>query len=364
LLKENNHYLLKGERKMRSKNKIFVSAAIVIILIISSWTGVRAAEIEDSQDNATIELRTDVTEIKKDKKIPVQIFVTNGNKKVTALDVLVDYNKDVFYDLTQEDFKTDIDTELLTYEPNADPTEKYGIFDILAKEGNGITNGVIATIYLTPKVDVSPNGLKVKLLSLFDGEVGYEDGSYLDMSDKDITTWPSEEELDKLYLNTEVYKIGNNNINKYEEDDRYISRVEPLTTLSSFKSNLFTNGNIKVLKPDGTELEDAEDKYVGTGMTLVVTKDEGTDKEQKIKLKISVKGDVARSKQEGDTSDENLKCGDGQVTMIDINRVNLVCINKIDLEDEFKIAADMNESGSISIIDLLRINFIIIGVNR
>ena len=351
----------------RKINKI-VSAIIIMLLLLFFKTEVKAAENNEKTNTnnnlPTIRLQTDVTEIKKDQKIPIEIFVTDGDQKVSGLDVLIDYNKDLFYDLTEDDFKTDLKTETFSYEANSDPTGKYGNFIILLSEGKEIKNEIIATIYLTPKVDIPTNGQKVQMLRIFDGLITYEDSSNADFLGQDISGWPSAEELEKLYLNTDIYKIGEGNINQYEEDDRYISKVEPLTTLSSFKSNLVTNGNIKVLKPDGTELEDVENKYVGTGMTLVVTKDEGTDKEQKIKLKISVKGDVAMSKQEGDTSDENLKCGDGQVTMIDINRVNLVCINKIDLEDEFKIAADMNENGNISIIDLLKMNFIVIGLNK
>ena len=353
---------------MKGKIKEIVFAIITMLLIVAIWPlSITKAADESNQNDEnlpTLEFRTDVTEIKKDQKIPVQIFVTDGSKKVQAIDLFVHYNDEIFNELTESDIVPNIDTEDFSYEINEEEFGKDGDLIIVAKDGSEISNGVFATIYLTPKKDVSPNGLKVNLLKLYNGMITYKYGGSKNFEDQEIAAWPKAEELEKLYLNTDVYKIGEGNINQYEEDDRYISRVEPLTTLSSFKSNLVTNGNIKVLKPDGTELEDEENKYVGTGMTLVVTKDEGTDKEQKIKLKISVKGDVARSKQEGDTSDENLKCGDGQVTMIDINRVNLVCINKIDLEDEFKIAADMNESGSISIIDLLRINFIIIGVNK
>lgn len=348
---------------MKKQKLINIISVIIILALILSFKTISMADENTTINRPTLELKADVTEIKKGEKIPIQLIATEGDKNVEGIDLFVHCNTDIFDDLTIDDIKLTMATDQFDYNVDEEYSQD-GNLILVTSSNNGISNGVLATIYLTPKVDVPANGQKVELLKLYDGAITYEDGYTEHLEDKNISGWPTEEELNKLYLNTDVYKIGTDNTNKYEEDDRYISRVEPLTTLSSFKSNLFTNGNIKVLKPDGTELEDAEDKYVGTGMTLVVTKDEGTDKEQKIKLQISVKGDVARAKQEGDTSDENLKCGDGKVTMIDINRVNLVCINKIDLEDEFKIAADMNENGNISIIDLLKMNFIVIGLNK
>lgn len=352
----------------RKINKI-VSAIIIMLLLLFFKTEVKAAENNEKTNTnnnlPTIRLQTDVTEIKKDQKIPIEIFVTDGDQKVSGLDVLIDYNKDLFYDLTEDDFKTDLKTETFSYEANSDPTGKYGNFIILLSEGKEIKNEIIATIYLTPKVDIPTNGQKVQMLRIFDGLITYEDSSNADFLGQDISGWPSAEELEKLYLNTDIYKIGNNNINQYEEDDRFISQVEPQTTLKTFISNLTTNGTtIKVLKPDGTELEDADDQYVGTGMTLLITKDEDTKMPQKIKLQISVKGDIARSAKEGEEDGANLKWGDGQVTMIDLTRANLAFLDMLDLEDEFKISADINESNRISIIDIVNINLMFLGLQQ
>ena len=143
-----------------------------------------------------------------------------------------------------------------------------------------------------------------------------------------------------LYLSSEIYKIGNNDIKKYEVGDKYISRVIEKTTLEKYIANLKTNGTIKVLKTDGTELQKGE--YVGTGMTLQVTKDK-----EKIELQIAVMGDLN---------------GDGRVTIVDLTTINHAILQTETLENEYKIAADINENDNISITDLISINEMILGI--
>ncbi len=49
-------------------------------------------------------------------------------------------------------------------------------------------------------------------------------------------------EPDHLYLKSKIYKIGENNIDIYEENDVYLDKMEPETTLENFKKNCETNG--------------------------------------------------------------------------------------------------------------------------
>lgn len=136
-----------------------------------------------------------------------------------------------------------------------------------------------------------------------------------------------------LYLSSDIYKIGNTDIKNYEVGDKYISRVEKETTLDVYMENLHTNGHIKVVKQDGiTELTDNE--LVGTGMTLIVTKDE-----EKIELKIAVMGDLS---------------GDGKVTAQDLSTLNQSILKTLPtpLENEYKIAGDLDENENITATDL------------
>lgn len=145
---------------------------------------------------------------------------------------------------------------------------------------------------------------------------------------------------EKLYLSSETYKIGNSDIKNYESGDKYISRITKETTLENYITNLKTNGTVKVLKKDGTELQNSE--YIGTGMTLQITKDK-----EKIELQIAVMGDLN---------------GDGRVTIVDLTTINHAILQTETLENEYKIAADINENDNISITDLISINEMILGI--
>lgn len=143
-----------------------------------------------------------------------------------------------------------------------------------------------------------------------------------------------------LYLSSRPYKIGNEDLDNYQEGDKYISRVEKETTKQEFIKNLKTNGKIRILKTDGTELED--DELVGTGMTLEVTKDK-----EKIELQIAVMGDLD---------------GNGKITATDLSALNQVVLKIITLENEYYIAADLDENEKISASDLSTENSIVLGI--
>ncbi len=140
------------------------------------------------------------------------------------------------------------------------------------------------------------------------------------------------EPQEKLYLRTQTYKIGENKLDEYEENDLYLYRVNANTSFAEFKTspNCITNGNITVYKQDGSILKDNE--IVGTGMTL---KDELNG--QIITLTISVIGDTD---------------GDGIVTAADLADTVQKTIDNINLNMlQFK-AIDMDEDNQITAADL------------
>ncbi len=153
--------------------------------------------------------------------------------------------------------------------------------------------------------------------------------------------WKQVQKLQNLYLSSETYKIGNIDIIKYEEGDKYISRVKKETMLIDYINNLTTNGDkIQVIKQDGTQLLDEE--YVGTGMKLIVTKGE-----EKIELKIAVMGDLS---------------GEGKVTAQDYSEINRALLGTNALENEFMIAGDIDESGELKATDFSDINKMLLGI--
>lgn len=151
---------------------------------------------------------------------------------------------------------------------------------------------------------------------------------------------PNNPTTSKLYLSSEKYKIGDNDIENYEKGDKYVSRVENETTKEEYINNLKTNGTIRIIKEDGTELE--ENELVGTGMILELTKDE-----EKIELKIAIMGDLN---------------GDGKITPTDLSTLNQTILEMIKLEDEYKVAGDLDENENITVTDLSTLNKMVLKI--
>lgn len=145
---------------------------------------------------------------------------------------------------------------------------------------------------------------------------------------------PTPTPTDPLYLSSEKYKIGNNDIVNYELGDKYISRVIMATTVKDFIANLDTNGEVKIYTADGQNV--AENEYVATGMTLVDTKGD-----EEIRLKIAVMGDLV---------------GTGRWQTTDLSVMINTLNEEITLQNEFFIAADLDENQNIGPTDLSTLN--------
>ena len=141
-------------------------------------------------------------------------------------------------------------------------------------------------------------------------------------------------EEDKLYLKSEKYKIGENNIDIYEKDDMYLDKIEPETTVKELKNNCETNGTIEVLDEKNEVLSD--DELVGTNMTIQVSR-----KNEKITLTAVVMGDLD---------------GNGKVTATDLSALNQAFLKIIKLEDAAFKAADLDDNNKLSATDLSTIN--------
>ena len=137
-------------------------------------------------------------------------------------------------------------------------------------------------------------------------------------------------ELDALYVLSDTYKIENS----------YISRVNRETTKTEFIKNLNTNGNVKILLEDGTELN--EDNFVGTGMKVQINM-YGETKE----FYIVVMGDFS---------------GDGKVTAQDLSTINKAILKILDLDEISTLAGDIDENGKLTATDLSEVNKILIKV--
>ena len=178
-----------------------------------------------------------------------------------------------------------------------------------------------------------------KFLGWYDKAVGGNKITSIDTSKLENIILYAQWEKDELYLKSEKYKIGENDIDNYEQGDIYLDKIEPNTTLKDFIANCDTNGDITVINSEGKELSD--DDLVGTGMTMKVKR-----YDEEITLTLVVMGDLD---------------GDGKVTAVDLSTMNQAILKTTKLENaEFK-AADLDDNKKLTATDLSTINDTILG---
>ena len=302
---------------MKNKLKTIISIIIMLLMILFIKTESQAAE--NNEQTTEVKITPTINTITEGEKIPVELYLKNTSSKIEAIDVLVDFNSDIFNELDEDDFEANVPMTNFDY-----VKEDKNLQIIL---DTPINEGKIATIYLTPKKTIKNSTEKIKLLRLYDMYLVKEDGEDEEIPELNTAIWVIAD--DNLYLSSETYKIGDNDINNYEEGDKFISRVKAATK---------TNGTIKVIKQDGTELGDEE--FVGTGMTLQVTKDE-----EKIELQIVVMGDLD---------------GNGKITATDLAMINQTVLGEVELENEYALAGDFDENKKFTATDLAQLNQILL----
>ena len=141
-------------------------------------------------------------------------------------------------------------------------------------------------------------------------------------------------ENDNLYYKSEKYKVGENNIDIYEDGDIYLDKIEPQTTVKKLVENSDTNGTITVIDENGNKLK--EDDLVGTGMTIKVTR-----YDEEITMTAVVMGDLD---------------GNGLVTATDLSTLNQVILKTTTIEGAVFKAADLDDNEKLTATDLSTIN--------
>lgn len=122
---------------------------------------------------------------------------------------------------------------------------------------------------------------------------------------------------------------------KYEIDDKYITKIQPKTTVMEFKIAIETNATeIKIYNKNNETIND--DEKIGTGMKVELKNGNETKT-----FTVIVRGDIN---------------GDGETDFTDILKINQARLNKIILEEMYSIAADVTEDGKVDFIDIVKIN--------
>ncbi len=307
---------------MKKIFKTTIVLVIVLAIIMTPFIYSKATE-----EKPYIEITKDMTNYENDKTIELTISLKNMKNKISYIEAYIDYDKEIFEEVTSKDFSNSLNENTLSYFSYSNKANKIVVeFD----EDTEVTELCKLKLKVLDNIeDISTTKFKVSYGNCY----SYNDDKTIEFGDV-TETFAENNDEEKLYLSTEKYKIGENNIKDYEDGDKYISRITKETKLKDYINNLKTNGEITVTKEDGTKL--TEEEYVGTGMKLTVTKDK-----EKIELKIAVSGDLN---------------GDGKVTATDLSTINQTILKTTKLENEYKLAADLDENNNITATDLSTLN--------
>lgn len=306
--------------------KKMLKVILITIMIATMVILVNKTQAVEEMD-AKVEIECD-EEIVAGSTIEVKVKISEVKKNIDTLIAVLEYDEEIFEEITEDDLEPLNQWNYPVY------NSQDKIF-LVEKTRGTTTDEIIMNIKLKVKENVTETSTIVKLTDIEVAGLG-EDLIVNETAEKQIgeTEEPAPTPGDKLYLSTEIYKIGNNDINNYEDGDKYISRITKETKLKDYINNLKTNGEITVTKEDGTKL--TEEEYVGTGMKLTAIKDK-----EKIELKIAVSGDLN---------------GDGKVTATDLSTMNQTILKTTKLENEYKLAADLDENNNITATDLSTLN--------
>lgn len=306
-------------------NKIFKTTIVLVVVLAIIMTPFIYSKA--TEEKSYIEITKDMTNYEKDKTIELTISLKNMKNKISYIEAYIDYDKEIFEEVTSKDFSNSLNEDTLSYFSYSNKANKIVVeFD----EDTEVTELCKLKLKVLDNIeDISTTKFKVSHGNCY----SYNDDKTIEFGDV-TETFAENNDEEKLYLSTEKYKIGENNIKDYEDGDKYISRITKETKLKDYINNLKTNGEITVTKEDGTKL--TEEEYVGTGMKLTVTKDK-----EKIELKIAVSGDLN---------------GDGKVTATDLSTINQTILKTTKLENEYKLAADLDENNNITATDLSTLN--------
>ena len=305
---------------MKKMLKVTLLATIVTIMVILV-SRTNAAEKTD----AKVEMDYDGNMVA-GNTIEIKVKISEVNKNIDTIIARLEYDEEIFEEPIEDNLEPVNQWNYPTY------NSKDKLF-LIEKTRGTTTDEIIMNIKLKVKENVAKTSTIVKLTDIEVAGLG-EDLIVNKTAEKQIGEKEEPTPEDKLYLSTEVYKIGNNDIRNYENGDKYISRIEKETTKEKFIGNLKTNGTIRIIKHDGTEL--GSNELVGTGMTIEVTKDE-----EKIELQIAVMGDLD---------------GNGKITATDLSTLNQTIQKIVTLENEYMIAGDLDENEKITATDLSTLN--------
>ncbi len=300
--------------------KIAITAIGIIILILIA-INVKAT------NNLKATLSSSKAELNKGEEVEITLKFEQYEQieeGINAYKAKLEYDKEAFEEVLQENFECQNDWEQLKY------NKETGEFVAIKKAGSTEPEEV-AKIKLKVKENI-----KAKKTEVITSEVVTSEGK------EDILIENAKVEIDIVEEQTEkpidpVEPIEPDKMTseKYNIEEEYISRILPKTTVKEFKQNVTTKQQMVFTDENGNELK--EDSMIKTGTKLKV----GTT----LNFTLIVIGDIDK---------------DAQITINDIAEMKLHIIEYKLLTGMKLKAADIDNDNRVTINDLAQLKLILI----
>lgn len=305
------------------KKKVVIITGIIIILILLA-SKLFAAESLTAKSSSTKD------EIKEQEEIIITLRFDEYkgiNKGINAYKATIEYSKDIWEELEEEDFICQNDWESLKY------NKSNGKFVAIKKAGSYSPEDIVkVTLKAKKGIKAGTTEIKIKNIVTSNGEkdIEVEDASSIINiieEQSEIPDTPKEEKISS---------------EKYNIEAEYITRIVPTTTVTEFKQNVTlenvtTNPQMIFTDEEGRVLE--EDSKIKTGTKLKVG--------NTLNYTLVVIGDTDK---------------DAELTVNDLAEVKLHLIDKSPLEGINAKAADIDNDNEITVNDLAQMKLVLINL--
>lgn len=315
--------MIESKKRLLSK-KIIISIAIIILALLLTYNLVTADTIKLEAKVSSTE-----TEIKDEQELTITFSLDKYNeieKGINAYKATLVYDKNIFEEVLEKDFKNQNNWEELKY------NKETGEFIAIKKAGS-ITPEDIVKIDLKAKNDLKAGKTDIKITDIVSSE-GKAD-IQINEANVEIDILEDQEEIPDVPENPD--KPDKITSQKYKIEKDYILRILPETTIKQFKENVTTENEMKFVDKQGNTMNDND--VISTGVQIKVGKT--------LQYTLIVIGDIDK---------------DTKITINDLAKLKLHLIKSEVLTGMELKAAYIDDDDEVTINDLAQLKLILIGL--
>ena len=308
--------------KNRLLNKIIIiSITIIIALLFLTYNLVSADTIKQEA-----KVSSTTTELKDEQELTITFSLDRYNeieKGINAYKATLVYDKNIFEEVLEKDFKSQNYWEELKY------NKETGEFVAIKKAGS-ISPEDIVKIDLKAKRELKAGKTEIKITDV----VSSEGKADIQINEAKVEVDIIEEQEEKPDVPEKPDKITSE---KYKIEKDYILRILPETTIKQFKENVTTDNEIVFMDENGRTMKDNE--IISTGVKIKVGKT--------LQYTLIVIGDIDK---------------DTTITINDLAKLKLHLIESELLTGIELKAAYIDNDDEVTINDLAQLKLILIGL--